>query len=171
MTRTSLAAGLLGVALCAGGPLASSQVLGEQAEMDRLEARAEELIASGDADGAATSIGKAALMAAQLAKGGPDPHRSAFFRGAEALFRAQEHAYRALALYQRAGGRPPASSGVCGTLNLAKIRLREAEPLLVEAARSSPPGPSRTGEAPRLQQAAAAWAGTLEGLGADFQCP
>ncbi len=150
---------------------ASAQVLGERAEMDRLEVRAEELIANGDADGAAMTIGKAALMAGQLAKGQDDPAQTTLLRGAEALFRAEEHAYRALALFQRAGGRPPASSGVCGTLNLAKLRLAEAGPLLTEGGGASATDTGQASLAQRLQQVATEWAATITGLGSDFQCP
>jgi len=143
---------------CAGAVFA--QVMGEEAEMDRLQTRAEESIANGDPDGAAMNMGKAALMASQLAKRNANAGQSQWFRGAEALFRAEEQAYRALALFQRAGGQPPASSGVCGSMRLAKEHLDTSVALLVDAA-------PRDG---RLQSSAAEWVKTLEGLNADFQC-
>ena len=143
---------------CAGAVFA--QVMGEEAEMDRLQTRADESIANGDPDGAAMNIGKAALMASQLAKRGANAGQSQWFHGAEALFRAQEQAYRALALFQRAGGQPPASSGVCGSMRLAKEHLDKSVALLVDAA-------PRDG---RLQSSATEWIKTLEGLNADFQC-
>jgi hypothetical protein len=142
---------------CAGAVFA--QVMGEEAEMDRLQNRAEEAIANGDPDGAAMNMGKAALMASQLAKR-RDAAQSQFLHGAEALFRAQEQAYRALALFQRAGGQPPASSGVCGSMRLAKEHLDKSIALLVDAA-------PRDG---RLQSSAAEWIKTVDGMNADFQC-
>jgi hypothetical protein len=143
---------------CAGAVFA--QVMGEEAEMDRLQTRAEESIANADPDGAAMNMGKAALMASQLAKRRTNAGQSQWFHGAEALFRAQEQAYRALALFQRAGGQPPASSGVCGSMRLAKEHLDKAVALLVDAA-------PRDG---RLQATAAEWIKTLEGMQGDFQC-
>lgn len=143
---------------CAGAVFA--QVMGEEAEMDRLQTRAEEAMANGDPDGAAMNMGKAALMASQLAKRQANAGQSQWFRGAEAFFRAQEQAYRALALFQRAGGQPPASSGVCGSMRLAKEHLDKSVALLVDAA-------PRDG---RLQSSAAEWMKTLEGMNADFQC-
>jgi hypothetical protein len=143
---------------CAGAVFA--QVMGEEAEMDRLQTRAEEAMANGDPDGAAMNMGKAALMASQLVKRQANAGQSQWFRGAEAFFRAQEQAYRALALFQRAGGQPPASSGVCGSMRLAKEHLDKSVALLVDAA-------PRDG---RLQSSAAEWVKTLEGMNADFQC-
>ena len=143
---------------CAGAVFA--QVMGEEAEMDRLKTRADESMANGDPDGAAMNMGKAALMASQLAKRQANAGQSQWLRGAEALFRAQEQAYRALALFQRAGGQPPASSGVCGSMRLAKEHLDKSVTLLVDAA-------PRDGH---LQSSAAEWIKTLEGMNADFQC-
>src|SRR5690606_11439651 len=45
-----------------------AQVMGEEAELDRLRAKAEEAMGNDDAESAAMSMGRAALMAAQLAK-------------------------------------------------------------------------------------------------------
>ena len=45
------------------------------------------------------NIGKAALMASQLARRQKDVGRAQWYRGAESLFRAQEHSYRAQALF------------------------------------------------------------------------
>jgi len=146
-----------------------SQVIGEEAEMRRLQARAEEAIANGDADGAALHSGKAALMAAQLAKQQEEPSVASLYRGAEALFRAQEHAYRAQALFQRAGGQVPASSGVCGTLQMAELKAAEATKRLnekMEPAIEAGYKPERE----RLRGEAADWTQTIEGLGKDFQC-
>ncbi|WP_447977367.1 hypothetical protein [Candidatus Nitrospira bockiana] len=140
-----------------------AQIMGEEAELERLQNRAEEAIANGDADGAAMNMGKAALMAAQLAKQQKDVGRSQWYRGAEQLFRAQEQAYRAQALFVRAGGQPPASSGVCGSLSLAKQHLAKAVTLLVDA----DPGEGRLHN---LHDIATDWVKTLDGMNADFQC-
>lgn len=146
-----------------------AQILGDEAEMDRLQSRAEEAIANGDAEGAAMSSGKAALMAAQLAKRQPNSVASILFQGSEALFRGQEQAYRALALFQRAGGQPPASSGVCGTIQLARQHLNHSVKLLSERAPATT-DPNLAQRATRLQAATADWVKTVEGMITDFQC-
>lgn len=143
--------------------LVLAQVISDEAELERLQSRAEEAIANGDADGAAMNSGKAALMAAQLAGRKKDAGQAQWFRGAEALFRAQEQAYRAQALFIRAGGQPPASSGVCGSMKLAKQYLDKALTLLVDA----DPAESRLQS---FQAIAADWVKTLDGMKADFQC-
>ncbi|HJU05851.1 MAG TPA: hypothetical protein VJ692_11940 [Nitrospiraceae bacterium] len=131
--------------------------------MNRLQVKAEEAIANGDADGAAMNMGKAALMASQLAKREQDKAKAFWLHGAENLFRAQEHAYRAQALFDRAGGQVPASSGVCGSMSLAKQHLDKAMNLLLDAAYITP-------STQRLQASAFEWVKTLDGLNTDFQC-
>jgi hypothetical protein len=159
--------------MLAGGS-AGAQVLGEEAEMARLQSRAEEAAAAGDAEGAAMSMGKAALMAAVLAKDRTD-RAGRYFLGAEALFRAQEHAYRALGLFQRAGGQPPASSGVCQTIRLATQYAAGAHERLTAVAKI-PPSTKALAETPYLQQArrlqadAEDWMRIIEGMIGDFQC-
>lgn len=154
-----LAAAITGIACMS----AIAQVIGEEAEMERLQNRAEEAIANGDPDGAAMNMGKAALMASQLAKKQEDQTKVQWYHGAEALFRAQEQAYRALALFQRAGGQPPASSGVCSTMRLAKEYLDKSLSLLVDASPAS-------ARSQHFQNTASDWMKTLEGMNADFQC-
>ena len=65
---------------------AFGQVMGEEAELERLQHKAEEAIANDDADGAAMNMGKAALMAGQLASRQKDAGRTQWYRGAESLF-------------------------------------------------------------------------------------
>lgn len=146
-----------------------AQVISDEAEMWRLQARAEEAIANGDSDGAALHSGKAALMAAQLAKQQQDSGAVEIYRGAEALFRAQEHAYRAQALFQRAGGQTPASSGVCGTLQMAELKATEATRHLNEKLEPAIEAGYRS-ERDRLRGQVADWRQTIDGLGKDFQC-
>jgi hypothetical protein len=143
--------------------IAFGQVMGEEAELERLQHKAEEAMANDDADGAAMNIGKAALMAGQLANRQKDAGRSQWYRGAESLFRAQEHTYRAQALFVRAGGQLPASSGVCGSMKLAKQSLGKAVTLLVDA----DPGDGRL---QNLHTIATEWIKTIDGMTADFQC-
>lgn len=149
------------------GSIGLAQVMGEEAEMKRLERRAEELIAAGDAEGAAMSMGKAALMAAQLAK--RDQAERRLLEGIARLFRAQEHAYRAVALFERAGGQTPASSGVCATISLADREIAASEEIL---RRTDPPGIDQAAQRMRVQyrQVAADWVETIHGLRADFEC-
>ena len=82
-----------------------TQATGEVGEMDRLEQKAEDAIANGDPEGAALSIGKAALMANLLAQK-EDVTRQIrlLYQAADTLFRGQEQGYRALALFERAVG-------------------------------------------------------------------
>ena len=94
---------------------AFAQVTGDEAELDRLRNKAEDAMANDDPEGAAMSMGRAALMTVHLAKREGDPSRAKMFRGAEHLLRSQEHGYRALALFRRAGDQLPASTGVCRT--------------------------------------------------------
>ncbi|MEP7150844.1 MAG: hypothetical protein ABI856_03965 [Nitrospira sp.] len=104
-----------------------AQVMGEEAELDRLRTKAEEALGHEDAEGAAMSMGRAALMAAQLAKRQTDPVSKQVFKATEHLYRSQEHGYRAVALFRRAGGELPASAGVCGSLQLAQLELNHAQ--------------------------------------------
>lgn len=174
MTKTTVAALSIWIVLSPWNTT-QAQVIGEEAEMARLQTRAEEAVATGDAEGAAMSIGKAALMASELAKRQEDGRSAQFFRGAEALFRAQEHAYRALGLFQRAGGQPPASSGVCSTMRLATRFAVDADERLSQVAKL-PPDDRPLAETPYMQQArrlqadAADWMRIIEGMIVDFQC-
>lgn len=151
----------LGVWLCAS--TAVCQVMSEEAELERLQQKAEEAIGNEDAESAAMNIGKAALMASHLALRQKDSGRAQWYRGAESLFRAQEHSYRAQALFVRAGGQLPASSGVCGSMNLAKQHLGKAVILLVDA----DPGEGRL---QNLHALAIDWGKMIDGMTADFQC-
>ena len=103
-----------------------TQTMGDEAELERLRVKAE-AIASDDPEGAAMNMGRAALMAKRLGLLSRDNHASVrLYQGAESLFRSQEHGYRAMALFRRAGGQLPASSGVCGSLALAQGSVQRA---------------------------------------------
>jgi len=146
-----------------------SQVVGDEAEMDRLTAKAEDLMANDDPEGAAMSMGRAALMAKQLATKHNDAASTArVFQGAEMLFRSQEHAYRAMALFRRAGGQLPASSGVCGSLALANSGVRHATSLLEKNGNLTGPLAER---ATTLRAAADDWTTVIASMIADYQCP
>lgn len=140
-----------------------AQIMSDQAELERLQNKAEEAMANEDAEAAAMNIGKAALMASQLAHQQKDAGRAQWYRGAESLFRAQEHTYRAQALFARAGGQLPASSGVCGSMSLAKQHLGKAVPLLVD-------GDPGDGRLQNLHTIATEWIKTVDGMTADLQC-
>ena len=103
-----------------------TQVVGEIGEMDRLEQRAEDAMANGDPEGAAQSIGKAALMAALIGQKEETHNSRLLYQAAESLFRGQEEGYRAIALFERAGGQPPASQGVCQYLFHAAEIVKES---------------------------------------------
>ncbi len=95
--------------------------------MDRLEQQAENAIANGDPEGAALSIGKAALMAKILAQKEEHQQTRVLYQAAETLFRGQEQGYRAFALFERAGGQPPASKGVCQYLSHAAEKVQQSQ--------------------------------------------
>lgn len=162
-SRTVLIMVITITAACTLVSSAFSQVMGEEAELERLQTKAEEAMANDDADGASMNIGKAALLAGQLASRQKDAGRTQWYRGAESLFRAQEHTYRAQALFVRAGGQLPASSGVCGSMKLAKQSLGKAVTLLVDA----DPGDGRL---QNLHTIATEWVKSIDGMIRDFQC-
>jgi len=148
-----------------------SQVLGETAEMDRLRAKAEEAIGNDDPDGAALSMGRAALLAQQLSKSHRDDAAAAtIYLAAEPLFRSQEHGYRAMALFRRAGGQLPASSGVCGSLALAQASVQQALSLLVPVSDKDVP-PSLKERRKRFREAADDWVIVVASMITDYQCP
>jgi hypothetical protein len=147
-----------------------AQVQGDEAEMARLQAKAEEAIANGDAEGAAMNMGRAALMASQLHKRETHPLRQRLLRGSEFLFRGQEHAYRALALFRRAGGQSPASSGVCGSLRLAQGSVDQAMNELASPSPAGEPESSMTQRLVRQRAAADEWATVVASMQTDFQC-
>lgn len=147
---------------------AFAQVVGDHAEMERLRVKADEAIANGDPDGAAMTSGKAAMMAAHLAKVEGENPTGDWYHGAEALFRSQEHAYRAMALFQRAGGHPPASTGVCRSMQLAN---QESQKATLWLGKRGGPLAKGTSADPPLSSVAVDWQRTLQDLNADFQCP
>ena len=113
-------------------PPTFAQQTGNQAEMDRLEQQADDLVAQGDPEGAALAIGKAAMMADLLAEQAAQLDEKTLFQSASHLYRAQELAFRALSLFERAGGQPPAPAGVCHYLIQGNHRLQKSSALLDE---------------------------------------
>lgn len=110
-------------------PPSYAQETGDHAKLLRLRDSAEEAMSMGDPHGAATNTGKAALMAALLAKQETQPEFQENFKSLEALLRAQESIYRAIALFQQGGEHIPASHGVCQTMSLASTHGERAEKL------------------------------------------
>jgi len=145
-----------------------TQVIGELGEMDRLEQRAEDAIANGDPEGAALSIGKAALMAALIAKKEENQNARSLYRAAETLFRGQEQGYRALALFERAGGQPPASKGVCQFLSHAAEMVKESQNGLeaLEDINNESLRERQQRHIAKTQE----WEDLLQGLRQDFSC-
>jgi hypothetical protein len=147
-----------------------AQVTGDEAELDRLRIKAEDAMANDDPEGAAMSMGRAALMTIHLAKRAGDPNRAKMFRGTEHLLRSQEHGYRALALFRRAGGQLPASTGVCGSLQLAHTEAQQSLQTLDEPLHAEQPDPRTIQHAGSLRQAAEDWVTVLSSMHTDFQC-
>ncbi|MXX11774.1 MAG: hypothetical protein F4201_10875 [Nitrospira sp. SB0677_bin_15] len=84
-------------------------------------------MAQGDPQGAANSIGRAALLASQLGKQETLKTDQLPYRIMADLFRAQEQVYQAMALFQQSGERVPVSSGICSLLSLGKQRAARAQ--------------------------------------------
>lgn len=145
-----------------------AQVLGELPEMDRLEQRADDAIANGDPEGAALSIGKAALMASLIADQEENPNSRSLFEAARTLFRGQEQGYRALALFERSGGQPPASKGVCQYLFQASEKVKESEMTLKSLLDF--PNESLRERRQRHLARTKEWDGLIQGLQQDFSC-
>lgn len=145
-----------------------AQTTGNESELERLRAKAEDAIASDDPEGAAMNMGRAALMAKHLAKTHhEDVSAVRLFQGAETLFRSQEHGYRAMALFRRAGGQLPASSGVCGSLSLAHSNAQQSVSALSHE--YDAPGPLAT-KALQFREAATNWVIVIDSMIADYQC-
>ena len=145
-----------------------AQTTGDESELERLRAKAEDAIASDDPEGAAMNMGRAALMAKLLAKTHhEDVSAVRLFQGAETLFRSQEHGYRAMALFRRAGGQLPASSGVCGSLSLAHSNVQQSVSALGRD--ENAPGPL-SAKAVQLREAATDWVTVIDSMIADYQC-
>ena len=124
MGRATVAWAILAVVLivciAANG---QAQVMGEEAELDRLRAKAEDAMGNDDAETAAMSMGRAALMASQLAKRQTESATRQTFNATEHLYRSQEHGYRAVALFRRAGGEHPPFAGACGASLIQTLRF------------------------------------------------
>jgi hypothetical protein len=147
--------------------LGTAQVVSDDAEMARLRVKAEDAMGNDDPDGAAMMMGRAALMAAQLAKT-QDDDKAGVYKRWESLFRSQEHVYRAIALFRRAGGQLPASTGVCGSLALAHVTLRHAIESTASGSESRPP--RLAGDLAGLQESTDTWQTVIESLVAEYQC-
>lgn len=146
-----------------------TQTIGDEAELERLRVKAEEAIASDDPEGAAMAMGRAAMMAKRLSvlhKNDGDSTR--LYQGAESLFRSQEHSYRAMALFRRAGGQLPASSGVCGSLALAQGSVQHA---ISDLAGVAAPPAALTERAKRWRDTADDWVTVVAAMITDYQCP
>jgi hypothetical protein len=114
------------------------------------------------------NMGRAALMAKRLGLLSRDNHASVrLYQGAESLFRSQEHGYRAMALFRRAGGQLPASSGVCGSLALAQGSVQRA---LLDLSSESLPV-SLVERATRWRETADDWVIVVAAMITDYQCP
>ncbi len=99
-------------------PSVAAQATNAERELSRLQAQAEEAMAQGDPQGAAISIGRAALLASQFSKQQNPQTDHPPYRLMVDLFRTQEQVYRAMALFQQSGERTPVSSGICSLLSL-----------------------------------------------------
>lgn len=124
LSRERLICAVTLLVLVACIPGGTTQAADTGRELSRLQAQAEDAMAQGDPQGAANSIGRAALLASQLDKqsGSNQPP----YRLLVDLFRTQEQVYRAIALFQQSGGRTPVSSGICSLLSLGRQHATRA---------------------------------------------
>jgi hypothetical protein len=77
-----------------------------------------------------------------------------------------------MALFRRAGGQLPASSGVCGSLALAQTSLGHALDLgATPSPSTSPPDSRLTEDAKRLRESADNWNTVIDSMIAEYQCP
>ena len=107
-------------------PSGPAQATDAERELSRLQAQAEDAMAQGDPQGAAISIGRAALLASQLNKQEVPQTNQPPYRLMVNLFRTQEQVYRAIALFQQSGERIPVSSGICSLLSLGRQHATQA---------------------------------------------
>lgn len=147
-----------------------AQVMGDEAELDRLKGKAEDALANEDAEGAAMSMGRAALMAAHLARKESGSERATLFKGLEHLFRSQEHGYRAMALFRRAGGSLPASAGVCGSVQLGELELQHTKVSLEQLSVVPESSQPVSAKVAALKQGVEEWGTVLAAIRADYQC-
>jgi hypothetical protein len=145
-----------------------AQVMGDEAELARLRIKAEDAVAGDDPDGAAMNAGRAALMAAQLARKHEGFERG-LYKATESLLRSQEHTYRAMALFRRAGNQLPASSGVCGSLAMAQSELTHTA-ASIEALPAQTPTQRLADEAKQVKASVEDWRTMIEATIADYQC-
>lgn len=155
--------------VCVAGT-GQAQVVGEEAELDRLRTKAEEAMGNDDAEGAAMNMGRAALMAAQFAKRQAEAAPRRTFKASEHLYRSQEHGYRAVALFRRAGGELPASAGVCGSLQLAHLELQHAREDLSQQDEAAEK-PTVSARQKATQQGMDDWGIVLDSMQSEFRCP
>ena len=135
--------------------------------MDRLEQKAEEAMANQDAEGAALTIGKAALMA-QIVAQRMDTNEARFlYQTAEVMFRGQEYGYRALALFEQAGGQSPASKGVCQYLSRAKEEITRSHTNFRDLHNLSP---SLVDRGQRYMVQSEEWLEIIQEIHQDFSC-
>ena len=146
-----------------------AQQTGKQAEMNRLELQGEDLAAQADPDGAALAFGKAAMMAELLRTDSQEPATQKMLQATTYLFRAQEQSLRALALFELAGGTPPASAGVCQYLAQGNLKLHHSKKLLEDATAFTQT--EITMRRNLLLEKAQEWERLLQELHEDFGCP
>jgi len=146
-----------------------AQVMNDDAELSRLRAKAEDAMAGEDPDGAAMMMGRAALLSAQMAKK-REGMSGMVSRRMESLFRSQEHTYRAMALFRRAGNQLPASSGVCGSLSLALASLHQAAEPIGDIP-SPPPDPRLREDLAQLTGTIETWHTVIQSVIAEYHCP
>lgn len=134
MTPWTQSLWILGGFCCLGilaiPPLTIGFTDADRRTLDMLQEQAEHAISQGDPDGAALTIGKAALFTSQIARDISDTSSGQIEHTLASLYRTQEHTYRAIALFQQGGSQTPASFGVCQTVAQGMAQSAQSKTLL-----------------------------------------
>ncbi len=149
--------------LFVSAPPSAVQATNPQIELSRLQMQAEDSMAQGDPQGAAISIGRAALLAFQLSKQQMPQTDQPPYRLMVDLFRTQEQVYRAIALFQQSGEQTPVSSGICILLTLGRQHATQARE------NSSPTAADPTLHEP-LQKQTTEWLEIVQELQQEWDC-
>jgi hypothetical protein len=114
------------------------------------------------------AIGKAALMAELLMKKVQEPEAKLNLQAASYLYRGQELGLRALALFEQAGGQPPAPLGVCHYLIQGNGKMADSKNFLQQIKFNSSDGINTRRK--NLLKKNEEWGNILEGLFEEFEC-
>ena len=153
--------------LVAAAGIGQAQVVGEEAELDRLRAKAEDAMGNDDAEGAAMNMGRAAMAA----NSGNVRLNRRCGKYSNPQNTCIDHRSMATGGWLSSGGPvenfPPLPA--CGSLQLAQLELQHAQETLA----SSELQTTWCGlpKLPAIRQTADDWAIVLSSMMGEFRCP